>query len=237
MTAYHGGKQRIGKKLAEEIVDEALAIADDEDFQIKGYCEPFCGMLGVYQHIPELFEEGGLTKLKYKAGDTNGSLIKMWEKMQKKWVPEYKCSKKCFERLKNDGKVSAKKGFLGFIYSFRGIYFSSYTKRTTQRVKNTIERMKNIAQKLEDVIFSSGKYDQFSNLRGYVIYCDPPYQKQSEYYIDTGKERKRLTFDNDKFFEWCRRMSKHNIVFVSEFKAPKDFDQIWKYRDEKLYVL
>ncbi len=62
MTVYHGGKQRIGKQLAKVIVQESLDIADDEGWSIKGYCEPFCGMLGVYQHIPELYNE----KLDYK---------------------------------------------------------------------------------------------------------------------------------------------------------------------------
>lgn len=43
MTAYHGGKQRIGKEIATVIADMT------QDVTIKGYCEPFCGMLGVYQ--------------------------------------------------------------------------------------------------------------------------------------------------------------------------------------------
>lgn len=55
MTAYHGGKQRLGKKLAEIIVDTSLDIVEDENWEIKGYCEPFCGMLGVYRHIPDFF--------------------------------------------------------------------------------------------------------------------------------------------------------------------------------------
>lgn len=47
MTCYNGGKQRIGKKLADIIYDESLDIEYEYDFTIKGYCEPFCGMLGV----------------------------------------------------------------------------------------------------------------------------------------------------------------------------------------------
>ena len=91
MTAYHGGKQRIGKKLARVIVEESLDIADYEGWDIKGYCEPFCGMLGVYQHIPKLFQDelGGVDnplgyKLKYKAGDMNDSVVKMWNAAKKR---------------------------------------------------------------------------------------------------------------------------------------------------------
>ena len=36
MTAYHGGKQRIGKQLAEVIVEESLNIAKDKGWTIKG---------------------------------------------------------------------------------------------------------------------------------------------------------------------------------------------------------
>ena len=82
MTSYHGGKKRIGKEISGIIVDESINISEDEGWKIKGYCEPFCGMLGVYQHIPKLFEEEGL-KLKYKAGDTNKSVIMMWNEAKK----------------------------------------------------------------------------------------------------------------------------------------------------------
>jgi site-specific DNA-adenine methylase len=69
MTAYHGGKQRLGKRIAK-------AITDNVDLsKVKGYCEPFCGMLGVYRHVPTHFSE-------YKAGDLNLSVIKMWEAAQ-----------------------------------------------------------------------------------------------------------------------------------------------------------
>ena len=42
MTSYHGGKQRIGEKLAQVIVEESLEISEDEVWTIQGYCEPFC---------------------------------------------------------------------------------------------------------------------------------------------------------------------------------------------------
>ena len=89
MCSCHGGKKRIGKELASRIVDETMDIVGEDEFEIKGYCEPFCGMLGVYQYIPELFEEEGL-KLKYKAGDTNKSVIMMWNEAQKGWEPSVK---------------------------------------------------------------------------------------------------------------------------------------------------
>ena len=82
MTRYHGGKQRIGKEIANTIFDISTDIEDETEFTIRGYCEPFCGMLGVYQHIPELFDDDDFPPLKYKAGDMNESVIKMWKAVQ-----------------------------------------------------------------------------------------------------------------------------------------------------------
>jgi hypothetical protein len=94
MTCYHGGKQRIGKVIAEEIFSISRGIADDEGFNIQGYCEPFCGMLGVYKHIPRLF---GYTDLKYKAGDANADVINMWKAAQKGWKPPHQVSEKVLQ--------------------------------------------------------------------------------------------------------------------------------------------
>jgi hypothetical protein len=50
--------------------------------------------------------------------------------------------------------------------------------------------------------------------------CDPPYKGTTSY--KTG------TFDHDKFWEWCRDMSKNNVVFISEYEAPDDFICVWQ---------
>jgi DNA adenine methylase len=237
MTAYHGGKQRIGKKLPQIIYEESLDIEDDFDFTIKGYCEPFAGMLGVYQHIPELFD-GHKPKLKYKAGDTNKSLILMWKALQEGWkLPTKKITKQEFITLGKNNSSSASKGFIGFFYGYMGKYFQPFRHNVSQdRLNNTINKLHLIGKKLKQVKFRQGVYTNFSSLKGYIIYCDPPYEIQNHYYQDGGE---KLKFDNQKFWDWCRKMAKDNIVFVSEYKAPKDFEQIHKFgkNKEKLYLM
>ena len=49
--------------------------------------------------------------------------------------------------------------------------------------------------------------------------CDPPYKGTTEY-KDGG-------FDHDNFYEWCREQAKNNVVFVSEYDAPDDFECVW----------
>jgi hypothetical protein len=51
------GNNALDKNWHQVIYDESMDISEEEGFQIKGYCEPFSGMLGVYQHIPELFKD------------------------------------------------------------------------------------------------------------------------------------------------------------------------------------
>lgn len=222
MTAYHGGKQRLGKKLAEIIVDTSLDIAEEEDYYIVGYCEPFCGMLGVYRHIPKFFEEEGYNDLIYLAGDANGSVIKMWQSAQKGWIPPITCSEKKFNDLKYSKCDSAEKGYIGHQYSFGGQWFKGYapkygkTNNSERASKNIVE----ISKTLKDVKFSKSIYERFSRLKGYVIYCDPPYDNESNsHYNVNGKNSNN--FNSKKFWDWCKEMSKHNIVFVSNYTSPK----------------
>ena len=165
MTCYHGGKQRIGKKLAEIIYDESIDIEEESDFPIKGYCEPFAGMLGVYQHVPELFEYHN-PRLKYKAGEINKSIVMMWKEAQKGWKPPVSASNTVYDRLKNS-KDSALKGYVGHQYSFGGQFFNGYapkygkTKDST-KASNNVHK---IATNLRNVSITNGTYTQFSNLK------------------------------------------------------------------------
>ena len=234
MTAYHGGKQRIGKQLAEIIVDESIDIAEEEGFEIKGYCEPFCGMLGVYRHIPELFEEEGFDDLQYLAGDANESVVLMWRAAQKGWRPPARCSYNEYKRLESARRASRLKGFIGHQCSFGGKYFQGFSGgRPKSRIPRAIDisrasqRVSEIATGLKSVDISHGIYSQFSNLKGYIVYCDPPYSKYNKYYDEFKHE---LKFDKERFWDWCHRMSRNNIVMVTEYSAPSGVRSIKKFR-------
>ena len=243
MTAYTGGKFHQGKTYAEIIGKESLGIADEEGWEIQGYCEPFCGMLGVYQHIPQLFQKNLDHNLKYKAGDINKSVIMMWKAAQNGWKPSSKViTKKQFMKMQGDGKSSARKGFVGHAFAYMGKYFKPFRERTKQSLDKDANRVSKIAGKLKKVSFSHGLYTQYSKLKGYVIYCDPPYQQQSQYYDENNKLR---CFNHNTFWEWCRKMSEDNLIFISEYKAPKDFEKIYtnvvrtsgKNKNEHIYVI
>ncbi len=233
MTAYHGGKQKIGAKIADEILAESEAIAAGEGFVITGYCEPFCGMLGVYRHS---FDRFGADGVRYFAGDDNESVIKMWKAAQRGWEPPmHKVSKREFMALAGNGQSSAVKGYVGHLYGYMGKYFKPFDSTITnsQRV-NTSGKIREIGGKLSRVTFSHGSYAQFSKLKGCVIYCDPPYQIQNYYYDESDNKK---AFDHGQFWDWCRYMARENIVFVSEYEAPSDFDEVWSKGKERLFVI
>ena len=216
MTRYHGGKQRIGKEIAKVISEKVK----ETDREIEGYCEPFAGMLGVYQHIPKYFGE---SDLKYKAGDTNESVIKMWQAAQEGWVPPNSCSEENYNQLKNQETSSAEKAYIGHQFSFGGGYFMGYTgkyKGGQTSFKTIPNKICKIARDLQDVDFSYGTYTQFSDLENYIIYCDPPYANTRCKY---GEK-----FDNEEFWNWVREMSETNVIFVSEYTAPTDFECVFE---------
>lgn len=223
MTAYHGGKHRTGKRIAECIVEYVDKVQKQTGIKIKGYCEPFCGMLGVYRHIPSLFEEKGYNDLKYLGGDTNESVVMMWKAAQKGWKPPNTCSERIYDKLRYDPKPSAEKGFCCHQFSFGGIYCGGYACKygKAKDASSTVNRIVDISQELYDIKLYVGEYDIFTGLKGYVIYCDPPYEGTTCQY--KSEERSVKTFNSNRFWIWAEYMSKNNLVIVSEYKAPNSF--------------
>lgn len=246
MTAYHGGKQRIGAQIAKTIHSFVTDIENEHGISIKGYCEPFCGMLGVYRHIPELFANHK-PKMRYTVGDFHKSVIMMWKAAKNGWKPPTRTTEKQYEKLRKSTD-SALKGYIGHQYSFGGQYFSGYSTKYGKNPDSSkaSKKIQEIGLILDDTktTIRHGSYAQYSKLKNYVIYCDPPYTNSFNKY--------RNEFDFKEFWDWCRDMSENNIVFVSGYSAPKDFEKIYsskhkltgigarkrsKERVENLYVL
>ena len=83
--------------------------------------------------------------------------------------------------------------------------------------RNLIEQ----APLLKEIEIKHGSYEMYSDVKGALIYCDPPY-------MDTKSYNRKIDFDHTKFWQWVRDMSTNNIVLVSEENAPDDFDILWE---------
>ena len=65
-------------------------------------------------------------------------------------------------------------------------------------------------------------YKEFSDIKGSIIYLDPPYKNTSKVYNHNN-------LNHEEFFDWCKDMGKENIVLISGYEIPKDFECIFEF--------
>lgn len=162
--------------------------------------------------------------------DVHNELIAMFREIQNGWQIPLHISEDEYNAVRDNKTLypSYYVGLVGFNATFGSKYFGGYArgfkadKVTPRDIPN--EALRNLSEqipKIMDVEFLCGDYrnNKYADLKGAVIYCDPPYQGTTKYATDS--------FDYDAFWDWCRKMSKDNFVFVSEYNAPDDFEYIW----------
>lgn len=218
-----GSKSRIAKDIV-PIIQEKI-----DKNRITTYIEPFCGGCNIIDKI----------KCEKKiASDNHKYLIEMFKNLNLiQTLPnfiskeEYSNVRECFnshQDLYEDWYIGA----VGFLASYNGRFFDGgyagivHTKSGTTRnyydeaKRNLLEQIQN----LQNIKFQYGDYkDLYNTQTNCLIYCDPPYQGVKQY--GTSKN-----FDYDKFWQWCKEMSKNNIILVSEHNAPNELDCIWEHK-------
>ena len=114
------------------------------------------------------------------------------------------------------------KSFAGFTYSFGAKWLGGWARGGNRDyVSNAYKNAVKQSPKLQGVDLVCCQYYDLDIPANSLIYCDPPYKNTAGYAV--GK------FDHDNFFEWCRNMKqKGHIVFVSEYRAPDDFECVWQ---------
>lgn len=211
---YQGSKARIAKHIS-PIINRLI-----HENNISTYIEPFVGGANMIEHI--------ICKHKY-GYDSNQYLISFWQSVQNGWNPldNIEMTKELYKNIKEhkEDYFPEVVALAGFCASYNAKWFGGYagtvkTKIGTFRnyydeaVRNVLKQ----AEKIEDVIFCCCDYSEIKP-EGALIYCDPPYQNTTGY-----KDK----FDHGAYWEWCREMSKNNIVLCSEYSAPEDFKCIWQ---------
>lgn len=212
---YTGSKARLSKEIC-DIINEQIV-----SNKIETYIEPFVGGANIIENV--------VCKNKI-ASDNNGYLIALWKALIEGYSPPDFIDKETYHKVKeNRGSFDdVFVGLCGICASYNGNWFSSYggySSTKTGKDRNYYsEALKNIYKqlpKLKDVEFKNGDYADYSSVENCLFYCDPPYAKNKKVYDDKG-------FDHIKFWEWVRKMSEKNIVIVSEYEAPEDFDIIFE---------
>lgn len=206
---YVGSKNRISKY----IIPILQKLIDDNNASV--YYEPFVGA----NMIDKI-------KCEYKIGnDIHKELIALLRAVQSGWIPPDTITEEGYNKVKQhkEDYPDYYVGLVGFCATFGAKYFGGYARARGRDMPN--EAIRNLMRQvpyISDIKFMCDNYldVDMSIFHNAVIYCDPPYHDTTKF--STGK------FDYNKFYDWCKDISKTNILCVSEYDAPSDFKCIWQ---------
>lgn len=187
------------------------------------YIEPFVGGCNIMDKVDGL----------RIGADNNPYLIALWRGLQQGRGLYYPIPKTLYDvaRRHYRGTYDCEFfddydiGVIGFMGSFNGRFFEGgYSGEHGGRdyIKEQIANTYRQIDKIQDVEFYCCNYDELGLPPNSIIYCDIPYQGTKQY---NSKDK----FDYPKFWQWCRdKTIDGHQVFISEYKAPDDFECIWQ---------
>lgn len=215
-----GSKSRIAKHIV-PIIQHYI-----NSNNIENYLEPFVGGANIIDKI--------VCKNRY-GSDISKYLIALYQNIDKiAFLPEF-VTKDHYSEVREDYNNKTKIfedwyiGAIGFLASYNGRFFDGGYAGTVNTKASTIrnyydEAKRNLEaqiESLEGIVWKCADYKDIKPVKDFVIYCDIPYMGTKQY--NTSKN-----FDYNCFWEWARKMSKNNIVLISECQAPNDFEHIWE---------
>ena len=204
---YMGSKNRIAKHLL------PIMLSECEKHGITKWVEPMVGGGNMIDKVPDSFERIGVDLNQH----TIAALIGIRDHLDE--LPN-QVSEEFYKSIKKT-EPNPVNSWVRFECSFGAKLDNGYARNSAGA--NYAQMGLNLAikqsPKIQNVKFICDSYENL-DFENCLIYCDPPYQGTTGY--KTG------SFDHDKFFEWCRKQSKKNIVFVSEYNAPDDFECVWQ---------
>lgn len=161
--------------------------------------------------------------------DINKELIEFYKALVNGWeMPEpnsfdnnhYNEVKKSFKE--KDGKYpDYYYGYMMTVPSYNGRIWGSFAKDGARLYQKAhYLSVKEQLPLIKDCIFGCLDYKDIT-ANNSVIYCDPPYKSSKKDYYNRD-------FNYDKFYEWCRKMSKNNKIYISECSMPEDFIICWE---------
>ena len=215
---YIGSKSKIAK----DIVPILQGLINDNN--IKIYIEPFVGGFNVIDKIECDYRIGNdidsivIDLVEYCRENPDAlDTVKMPTKEEYYHIRDNK------EQYDN-WYVAAILLFASYNARVYGGCYGAFAKTKDGGIRNYFEEAKRNFQKqlpnLNDIILKNKDYRDLNISKRCLIYCDPPYSTGIGYSSD---------FDNEEFWEWCRKQSSEgNIVVVSEYEAPDDFECIWE---------
>ena len=207
-----GSKNRIAKYILPIMLKEA------NEKGMTTWVEPFVGGANMIDKVTNNFQRIGID---YNV-HTIEALIAIRDLVDK--LPN-QLTEDEYKQLKGS-EPEPIKSWLRFVCSYSGKFDNGFARQgnplkyRSEPIEEGLRNAQKQSPNLQGVKFINGSYDEYSDFENCLIYCDPPYEGTTSY--KTG------TFDHPKFWDWCRKMSEKNLVFVSEYKAPDDFICVWE---------
>lgn len=205
---YMGSKNRVAKHILPIMVKAA------DGAGITTWVEPFVGWGNMIDKVPERFKRVGYDFNEH----TITAMLDIRDRPNE--LPE-NITEEFYRVLKGNPPASIS-SWIRFECSFASKFEGGYARASDGKNYAAIGSRsgKKQSPKIQGVDFICSNY-KYLEIKDSLIYCDPPYQSTTGYV--TGG------FNHEEFFDWCRGMrDKGNIVFLSEYQAPDDFECVWQ---------
>lgn len=195
-----------------------------DDNSINTFIDCFCGGANIVDKV----------KCKTRiASDYNSDLIALLKYVQTDnnlSIAPTECTFEHYSDVRSNqitGKYSQEYvALIGYCASYGGRYFDGGYGRDTKGGRSIYnERLLNLkeqAPQLSQIKFFCRNYIEYLDMEieNTLFYLDPPYRGTKQY----SKQK----IDYDEFYDFCRKISQHNIVVISEYDMPDDFECIWQ---------
>lgn len=217
-----GSKSRIAKDIVPIIQDKI------DKHKIMTYIEPFCGGCNIIDKIE---------CDKKIASDNNPYLIELFKNRELlSELPDvvtkdlYNDCRKAYYAADFTDYPQWYIGAIGFFASYSGRFydggFNGQGFLDGRSKRNYYDEAKrNFIKQTSDLLgidFLCGDYKKlYTGYENCLFYCDIPYNGTKQYNTS-------LNFDYDRFWSWASLMSEKNIVLVSEYQAPDEWEVIWQ---------
>ena len=218
---YQGSKAKLRKYIL-PILQNCI-----NENHIETYIECFVGGANVIDHI----------ECEVKIGsDNNSELIALLNYMKQDEdlsIFPKDCTFEHYADVRENRKIKGIKysteytAGIGYFASYGGRYFDGGYGRDSKGGRNIYaERLQYAKEQAKQPLFKNinsfevKDYTEWQNAKNCLFYLDPPYRNTKTYNGKNG-------FDYEKFYDFVRKLSVHNFVFISEYNMPSDFFCIW----------
>lgn len=243
MTKYWGGKARLGKDIAKnmlEVIDATTAVVSLQQRQQRQqqnsffttYWEPFIGMGGVMRNMILPLKDR-FPNMQFHASDMNEGVINFWQYLaadkRNNFDDVLDFSTDDLLYLKETKHENTPHHTLvGYSCGFHGMYFSGNI--TAESAKPLLNSALNSIDKVRNVMcesdFLTANFFDIANHhlpRNTIIYCDPPYVDRVKNKSKVWNHTKEDQFSTDDFWDILTYWSHpdlNNLIFVSESFTP-----------------